>query len=327
MSDSDNFSAPVTVIVCAYNAAKYIRDTLNSLIVQTYESLEILIVDDASNDETAAISRSYAERDSRVRVVRHPENRGIAHARKTGIEQSSHELLTFIDSDDVAMPHMVETLIREMLADDKRLGVSAFRIYFEDTRDLGMQQIGPTSREAYNRLYSHNKLIFLSFPHLVRKADVLCAGGFRVGLLPNADGVRYEDFCEDLDLWCRMSDFSADGRYFITLTEPLSKYRKSSDSLSTKNLRQMQNKIRWIKDCLLRRRSGQQEQSYANFLATRPRRKRILNWFADKSAQFYKQAGFAYSRRNYGRLILFLLLAGCASPRLMWQKIKTQAVR
>ena len=64
MSDSDNFSAPVTVIVCAYNAAKYIRDTLNSLIVQTYESLEILIVDDASNDETAAISRSYAERDS-----------------------------------------------------------------------------------------------------------------------------------------------------------------------------------------------------------------------------------------------------------------------
>jgi glycosyltransferase involved in cell wall biosynthesis len=317
---------PASVIICAYNAEKDIRDTLNSLIAQTYDNLEILIVDDASTDGTPAICRAYAERNSRVRYVRHPENRGIAHTRKTGVEQASHELLTFIDSDDIAMPHMVETLVREMLIDDARLGVSAFRIYFDDTRDLGVQKIGPTSREAYNQLYSRNKLIFLSFPNLVRKADVLRAGGFRVDILPNATGIRYADFCEDLDLWCRMSDFSAEGRYFIALTEPLSKYRKPADSLSTKNLRQMQNKMRWIKDCLLSRRSAQPERSLADFLESRRRLDRILDWFADNGAELYKRAGFAYSHRNYGRLALFLLLAVCVSPKLICHKLKTQRI-
>ena len=198
MTNADNLGPPLTIVVCAYNEERRIEGTLRSLLGQTYGNLEVLIVDDASTDETPAICRAYIARDSRVRVVRHSENRGLAHSRKTGIEQASHELLTFIDADDIAMEHMVETLVRELLVDNERLGVSAYRIYFDDTRDLGVQWVGPTSKDAYMRLYNGNKLVFLSYPNLVRRADVLRAGGYRVDILPNAAGIRYADFCEDL---------------------------------------------------------------------------------------------------------------------------------
>ena len=62
---------PVSIVVCAYNAQEHIRETLDSLIAQTYDHLEILIVDDASTDATPEICREYAECDGRVRVVTH----------------------------------------------------------------------------------------------------------------------------------------------------------------------------------------------------------------------------------------------------------------
>ena len=318
---------PVTIVVCAYNAAKDIQETLESLLVQTYRNFEILVVDDASTDETPAICAGFMARDPRVRVVRHPENVGLSHGRNTGVKEASHELLTFIDADDIALPNMVETLVRELLADSNRMGVSAYRIYFDDDRDLGLQKIGPTSLEAYMVLYTGNKLMFLTYPNLVRRKDVLQVGGYRVDIFDDGTGVRYADLCEDLDIWCRMSDLSAEGRYFITLEEPLSKYRKPADSMSTKNVKHMQNKMRWIKHCLLRRRMGESELSYGDFLANQTWRDRLGNGRKDLAAGVYKKAGLFYGQRRFLRMAFCVVAAAFLSPKLISQKIKTQAVR
>lgn len=317
----------VSVIVCAYNAQDYIAQTLDSLLSQTYRDIEILIVDDASSDDTPAICQHYATRDPRVRITRHSENRGVAHARKTGLVQAAHDLHTFIDGDDIAMPTMVERLLETLLADETLLGVSAYRLYFDDTRDLGVQKIGPTSRADYMQRYEGTKLIFLSYPNLMRRSDVMRVGGYRVDLMPNPMGIRHADFCEDLDLWCRMADLGAEGRYFLTLKEPLSKYRKPVDSLSTKNLRHMQTKMRWIKDCLRRRRAGKPERALEAFVASRGAIDRCHDWRADLGAGFYKRAGFAYARRSYPALAFYLALTGVLSPKLLLQKLKTQRVK
>ncbi|WP_176247496.1 glycosyltransferase family 2 protein [Mesorhizobium australicum] len=315
----------ISIIVCAYNEQKHIRETLDSLIGQTYSNLEILVIDDASTDLTPQICRDYTTRDARVRVITHSENRGLAHGRKTGVAEARHELLTFIDADDIAMPDMIERLVAVLLADGDCLGVSAYRIYFDDERDLGVQKIGPTSRDDYRRLYDGRKLIFLSYPNLVRKADVLAVGGYRVNIMPNNDGIRFEDFCEDLDLWCRMSDLSADGRFFITLEEPLSRYRKPAGSMSTANVKIMQDKMRWIKDCLRRRRAAQPERCLADFLASRTAFDRFSDWRADTAAGFYKKAGFAYSKRNYLKFAWYVALTATMSPKLILQKLATQS--
>jgi len=316
----------VTIIVCCYNAAETLRATLDSLLAQTHEALEVLVVNDASTDESPDIIRSYQERDPRVRMVTHDRNRGLAHGRKTGVENASNELLSFLDADDIATPNMVERLVETLLSDDMILGVSSYRVYFDEERDLGIQKIGPNTREEYQKLYERNKLVFLSYPNLVRKADVLAAGSYRVDILPNPNGIRYEDFCEDLDLWCRMSDLSADGRYFITLKEPLSRYRKPAGSMSTKNVRIMQDKMRWIKDCLRRRRASEPERSFADFLASRTAWEQFSDRRADAAAGFYKKAGFAYAHRNYSGLAWYLLLTGVTSPKLIRQKVATQRV-
>ena len=79
---------------------------------------------------------------------------------------------------------------------------------------------------------------------LFYKADALAVGGYRQDVMPNEAGTRYEDFSEDLDLWCRMSDLGYRGRYFLTLRESLLRYRKPLESLSTSNLGLMQLKMR-----------------------------------------------------------------------------------
>lgn len=319
-------SKPVSIIVCAYNAEKDIRQTLDSLISQTYDNLEILIVDDASTDATPQICQEYATRYDHVRVVTHTQNRGLAHGRKTGVTEASHELLTFIDADDIAMPQMIERLVSALLEDDKRLGVSAYRVYFDDERVLGIQKVGPTTRADYMQLYDGQKLVFLSYPNLVRKRDVLLAGGYRVDVLPNDDGIRYEDYCEDLDLWCRMSDLSSDGRYFITLKEPLSRYRKPVGSMSTANVKIMQTKMRWIKDSLRRRRAGQPEHTLGEFIASRTTFQRFSDWRSDTAAGFYKKAGFCYAKHNYPLIAWYLFLTGLMSPKLILRKLATQSV-
>ena len=144
--------------------------------------------------------------------------------------------------------------------------------------------------------------------------------------MPNEAGIRYEDFSEDLDLWCRMSDLGSKGRYFLTLRESLLRYRKPLESLSTKNLGLMQLKMRWVKDCLRRRRSGQAERSLADFMASRGIVERFADWRSDKAAGYYKRAGFAYAKKNYPGLAFYLLLTGLMSPKLVRQKIATQKV-
>jgi len=191
----------VTIIVCCYNATVTLADTLESLQAQTHPALEILVVNDASTDDTAGMVARYQASDPRIKMVTHDTNMGLAHGRKTGVENAAHDLLTFIDADDIAMPNMVERLVAALLEDETRLGVSSYRIYFDDERDLGVQKIGPTSRAEYMKLYEGQKLVFLSYPNLVRRQDVLAVGGYRVDVMPTPEGIRYEDFCEDLDMW------------------------------------------------------------------------------------------------------------------------------
>ena len=121
-----------------------------------------------------------------------------------------------------------------------------------------------------------------------------------------------------------MSDLSSDGRYFITLDEPLSKYRKLTGSMSTANLRLMQDKMRWIRDCLKRRRAGEPEREYGEFLASRTTLERFSDWRSDNAASFYKRAGFAYAERRYAKLAGLLMLTGFMSPKLLRQKYATQ---
>lgn len=317
----------VSVVVCCYNAVETVSCTLKSLREQVFENFEIIAIDDGSCDTTASVLHECANRDLRLRVLKNRGNRGTAFTRQRGLVEARAPLVMFVDADDLADPSLIESLHGTLTADPDLIGVGCYTTYFtEKGKELGTQRVGPESRTEFERIYRDTKLLFMVPCTLFRKADALAVGGYRQEGMSNSAGIRFEDFAEDLDLWCRMSDLGAQGRYFLTVPESLLCYRKPLHSLSTKNIGKMQLKMRWIKDCLRRRRAGQSERSLSEFIASRSARERFSDWRSDKAAAFYKRAGFAYAKQNFPSLILYLLLTGSISPNLLRRKIATQKV-
>ncbi len=317
----------VTIVVCCYNAAKTVKQTLAALHTQSFTALEILAIDDGSTDETVAILHDSIAIDPRVRVLENSRNRGTAFTRQRGLEEAAADLMMFVDADDIADPILVARLHQTLSDSPDLIGVGCYTTYFaNEGEDLGVQRVGPESKADFDRIYSDAKLLFMVPCTLFRRDCALAVGGYRQNVMPNDAGIRYQDFSEDLDLWCRMSDLGIDGRWFVTLPESLLRYRKPLNSLSTNNLTHMQLKMRWIKDCLCRRRANHPERSMTEFIASRGIMQRFNDWRSDQAARFYKNAGFCYARRNFLGLAWYLLLAGLHSPKLIRQKIATQRV-
>ena len=98
----------VSIITPNYNCGKYIAETIESVRSQTYANWEMLIVDDCSTDNSVAIARLYAQKDSRIRVLIQPKNSGAALARNRALDEARGEYIAFLDSDDLWLSEKLE---------------------------------------------------------------------------------------------------------------------------------------------------------------------------------------------------------------------------
>ena len=94
--------AAISVLMAVYNCDKYLREAIDSILNQTWNDFEFIIVDDGSTDNSLQIIKSYS--DPRIKVISYEENKGVAHARNVGLEQSNSEFIAIMDADDVALP-------------------------------------------------------------------------------------------------------------------------------------------------------------------------------------------------------------------------------
>lgn len=98
----------ISVIIPIYNVEKYISECLESIINQTFKDIEILCIDDCGRDNSIKIAQAYAKKDSRIKIIKHPSNKGLSAARNTGISHARGKYIAFIDSDDYAYPAFLE---------------------------------------------------------------------------------------------------------------------------------------------------------------------------------------------------------------------------
>ena len=103
----------ISVIVPVYNIGELLSYSVNSILSQTCQNLELLLVDDGSADDSFRICRELAERDSRIRVI-HQENGGVSAARNTGLEAATGKYLAFVDGDDIVAPDYLDRLLEGM---------------------------------------------------------------------------------------------------------------------------------------------------------------------------------------------------------------------
>ena len=118
----------VSVIIPIYNAERYLKECLESVVNQTYRNLDIVLIDDGSKDQSLKICREYQEKDSRVRVIS-KNNEGVSATRNRGIEEARGQWISFVDSDDIIAENYVEELVK-CLSEDAEI------CFVNSTKDL-----------------------------------------------------------------------------------------------------------------------------------------------------------------------------------------------
>lgn len=155
----------ISVIIPVYNIEKYLGRCLESVVNQTYRDLEILLIEDGSTDGTLDICKSYAARDSRVRIIDNP-GKSVGSARNLGVQASQGTYILMVDSDDYIRQDMIEVLYNGLVdtAADMAVGDFIRGTEMQYTFPSGVQKTEViTPGEALHRIYEndHNKLRYV----------------------------------------------------------------------------------------------------------------------------------------------------------------------
>lgn len=126
-------SSLISIIVPVYKAKDYIDRCVESILAQTHQNLEVILVDDGSPDESPKMCDSWAEKDNRIKVL-HKSNGGAASARNAGLDVASGEYIGFVDCDDYIAPDMFERLLGAIVTGGKKLSCCLIYYAYEDGR-------------------------------------------------------------------------------------------------------------------------------------------------------------------------------------------------
>lgn len=125
----------VSIIVPVYNVEKYLERCLDSIINQTYSSIEIILIDDGSTDSSGDICESYARLDSRITVI-HKKNAGLGMARNTALDVAKGKYVIFVDSDDYIAPNMLENLYNTLIEAKADTCIGGYQRVYSDKIEI-----------------------------------------------------------------------------------------------------------------------------------------------------------------------------------------------
>ena len=215
----------VTVVIPVFNTLEYLSRCINSIKNQTYQNIEILIINDGSTDESKRMCELIAKQDKRIKII-NQDNKGLAAARNVGIEQSSGDYICFIDSDDYIENSMIETLLKNIQKSNADVCECSFFIHMKNgsVKDVTCEQKGVTIVSGKLDLinaYSDATILIPAWDKIYRKSSIL--------------DMQFDKECfkEDADYIYRLC---MAGKKFALVPQPFYHYvkRKSSSLTSDK---------------------------------------------------------------------------------------------
>ena len=148
----------ISIIVPIYNVEEYLRECLESIRKQTHQLLEIILVDDGSEDNCLEICYEYAKNDNRIIVI-HKKNGGVSSARNEGLKRASGEYIGFVDPDDTIEPQMYEEMLNDILANNVQMYVStSYLINQEEAYNAIL------NKKIYTKMEAIIELLHMNFP-------------------------------------------------------------------------------------------------------------------------------------------------------------------
>jgi glycosyltransferase involved in cell wall biosynthesis len=145
----------VSILTPTYNTEKFIRSTIESAKNQTYTNWEMILVDDASTDNTVAIIEEFVKKDSRIKLFKLPENRGNGFARNAALEKATGKYIAYLDADDLWFPEKLEKQIQFLKANNLHFTFSFYDSIDEEGNDLNRRVESPNPL-TYKQLFFCN---------------------------------------------------------------------------------------------------------------------------------------------------------------------------
>ncbi len=310
----------LSVVMPAYNQEKFLAETIESVLRQTYKNFEFLIVDDGSKDNTAQIIREYAAKDKRI-VPFFNANSGRANATNFIIRQAKGKLCALIDADDLMLPNRLEMQLAFHLANPEIAATSCHAYFINDKGLLLGQQRHPALRtiEEGKKALANNDIIHCAITGLmVYKEIYLKIGGLRPQFWP----------CDDVDFSNRLMEA---GYPLIIIQETLMKYRMHPHSNSVKEPLHVFDMYGYVGNCNTMRRTGKPEITFAEYINQRKNRESWLDAFNRKRynyAQiFFRQAGYEIMSKKYIGFLRQVVTAFFCSPIYVLKKIRVLSKR
>jgi glycosyltransferase involved in cell wall biosynthesis len=236
---------PLTVLLPVYNGEKYLSETIESVLSQSFANFEFVIIDDGSQDRTSHILDSYARHDDRLRLLRH-DNQGAGYSLNRGLHEAKGDLIAQIGADDIALPGRFEKQVKFLRDNPDYVLVGAqLRIIDSNGRGIGVRKYPTTDRELRNRLLMYNP--FGAPSVMYRREEALAAGSFTSRFWA----------CEDYDFVLRLAKLGK----VANLAEPLTSYRLHDRAIKSRLT------LRQLRDTLDAKRAAHAEYGYPRSVA------------------------------------------------------------
>ena len=214
------FTPLISVVIPAYNAEQFLDETLESVLSQTYENWECIIVNDGSTDNTESIAKKWCEKDARFRYF-YKENSGASDTRNLGIKKARGEYIAFLDADDILTSDSLEVRINVLIEQNVDLVATKLQ-HFTDklpkvSKNNARQDVLYYAKEGLTQLMAFNK---------VTPSTVLC----KKSVMDEVGGFTWHKKAEDLHCWLKVL-FA--GYKIYRIDETLLLYRLVENSMSS----------------------------------------------------------------------------------------------
>ena len=212
----------VSIVMPAYNASAFIAESIQSVQKQTFNSWELLVIDDSSTDNTLRIIKDFAQRDHRIRVHSLPVNQGAGFARNIGIKASKGDYISFLDADDLWKPHKLQTQLNFMKKHGVAVSYSSYELMEENGKSLN-QKVQALKELSYSKLLRAN--------YVGNLTGMYCSG--EIGKIYSPPIRKRQDW----GLWLKAVEKAGIAK---GITEPLAKYRVRKGSISGNKWKMLQ---------------------------------------------------------------------------------------
>lgn len=221
----------ISIIMPVYNAEEYLKRSIESIINQTYDNLEIILINDGSTDNSLNICKEYEKKDERIKII-DQENKGVSATRNRGINESTGDYIMFVDADDYIEKNMIEDMVAKLTEDDIELIITGIKMnYIKNGQTMTIEEY---------RLKDKTYTVTEMLDDILVDIDLICVCGpccklYKREILKNNNVKFTNEFTMGEDTWYNLDYIDACNGKIVTMSNIYYNYmRENPDSLFTK---------------------------------------------------------------------------------------------